>query len=119
ERNAAEDQGLADAFGAAPVDARFLVVYGHASDDLPHAVAADLERWQRAMVERRPALAGRLVAVSGVRRSHEKVLISSAGDWMVSSWNAACSRPDALVFEASLCGRSHSFAATLLERLAA
>jgi len=115
--NAAEAEGIADAFAIAPSDARFLIVYGHANDDLPDQQARDIEAWKAAVVARAPSLRGRVFATTGKRRSHEKVLVTSTGDWQVGSWNAGSSLPSATVFECSLAGRSTAFAAQLLDRI--
>lgn len=116
--NAAQEEGLADALARAPAQARFLILYGHANDDLPAKQLRDAEAWLGALVTRQPSLRGRVHVTLGKRRSHEKVLVSSAGDWMVGSWNPASGRAHATVFEASVAGRSHRFAALLLEKLA-
>lgn len=113
-RNADQEDGLADAFAQAPDDTRFLVIYGHANDDLPEQQNRDMEAWRSAIEARRPALTRRLTIVAGKRRSHEKVVVSSAGDWMIGSWNPTSSRAHATVLEASLAGRSGAFALELL-----
>jgi formylglycine-generating enzyme required for sulfatase activity len=112
--NACEPDGLADALAGAPDDTRFLVVYGHANDDLPEQQARDMQQWRASLSGRAPSLAGRVGVAAGKRRSHEKVVITSAGDWMVGSWNPASSRPHATVFECSLSGCSPALAAQLL-----
>lgn len=117
--SAREPDGLADALAAAPDDAQFLVVYGHASEDLPDQQYRDMEAWQEALLSRAPSLSGRVRVIAGRRRSHEKAVLTSEGDWMVGSWNAASSRPHTTVFECSLAGRSTDFGKDLLDRLAA
>lgn len=117
-RNAEEADGLADVLAVAPADTRFLVVYGHANDDLPEQQDRDVRAWEAAMCGRAPVLARRLMVVPGARRSHEKVVVTSEGDWLLGSWNAGSSRPNATVFEGSLLGRSPAFASGLLERIA-
>lgn len=116
--NAAQEDGLADALAGAPEAARVLVVYGHANDDPLQQQTSDIETWRAALVTRAPSLAGRVLVIAGRRRSHEKVVLTSAGDWMVGSWNAASSRPNATTFECSLTGRSRAFALQTLEHVA-
>ena len=116
-RNASETDGLAAALAEAPGDTSFLIVYGHANDDLPQRQAQDCKAWLQALLGANPSLAGRVEVVSGERRSHEKVILTSVGHWLVGSWNPASSRPRAKVFEASLSGRSARFAGDLLQRL--
>lgn len=113
--NAGRDDGLADALARAPASARMLLVYGHANDDLPERQASDAAAWLDALFARCDELRGRVHVALGKRRSHEKVVVTSAGDWMIGSWNPASSRPNATVFEASLTGRSPRFATTLLD----
>jgi formylglycine-generating enzyme required for sulfatase activity len=118
ESNLSEPDGLAEAMAAAPASTQFTVVYGHASDDLPEQQAQDMAVWAEALEARCPALAGRVQVVAGERRSHEKVVITSLGAWMVGSWNAGSSRPHATVFESSLRGRDSDTAQELLTRIA-
>lgn len=117
--NARQEDGLAAALALAPEDARFLLVYGHANDDLPAHQRRDADAWVAALVEREATLRGRVHVSLGKRRSHEKVLLTSAGDWMLGSWNAGSSRPNATVFEASLAGQCVRFASQIAERVAA
>lgn len=116
--HASDPDGLASSLAAAPPSARFLVLYGHASDDLPDQQSRDAADWLAALTARQPALAGRVRVVTTRHRSHEKVVLTSDGGWLVGSWNPGSSRPHAAVFEASLAGRSPAFAARLLARLA-
>ena len=116
--NAAKPAGLADALAAAPGQTRVLVIYGHASDDLPAQQRRDMEEWLNKLVQKNASLRGRLLLVAGRHRSHEKVLLSSRADWMVGSWNAGSSLPGATVFECSLLGQSPRFAAELLQIIA-
>jgi formylglycine-generating enzyme required for sulfatase activity len=115
--NAGVEDGLADVLAAAPPSARFLIAYGHANDDLPEQQERDMQSWLRALVHQQPSLAGRLLVVPSKRRSHEKVVVSSRGDWMVGSWNPGSSRPHATVFEGSLLGLDPRLAASLAERI--
>jgi len=118
ERNLAEPDGLADALRAAPERTRFLLAWGHASDDLPTELQAQAERWERVLLEAAPDVARRLTLHITKRRSHEKVVVTSTGCWMVGSWNPGSSRPHATVFEASLRGEHSGFARQLSARLA-
>ncbi len=113
--NASEPDGLCDALQAAPPNARFLVVYGHASDDTPERQLQDIDRWRDALATVDPDLAKRTEVVASRRRSHEKVVVSSAGGWMLGSWNPGSSRPGALVFECSVAGEDPAFAGRLLD----
>jgi sulfatase modifying factor 1 len=115
--NAGRDEGLGDAMAQAPDDARFLVVYGHANDDVPSQQQRDAKAWLEALLSRKATLRGPVHVAIGKRRSHEKVLLTSRGDWMLGSWNAGGSRPNATVFEASLQGRDRHFASQLLEKV--
>lgn len=115
--NAGRDEGLGNAMGEAPDDARFLVVYGHANDDVPSKQQRDADAWLEALFSRDATLRGRVHVALGKRRSHEKVLLTSRGDWMLGSWNAGSSRANATVFEASLMGRDRGFASRLLEKV--
>lgn len=115
--NASGEDGLAEAMARAPDGARFLVVYGHANDHLPAQQQRDADAWLEALFHREARLRGRVHVALGKRRSHEKVLLTSLGDWMLGSWNAASSRPNAAVFEASLAGRDRRFAADLLKKV--
>lgn len=67
----------------------------------------------------RPSLKGQLHIAAGERRSHEKVVITSCGGWLIGSWNPGSSRPHATVFECSLRGENARIARDLLERVAA
>ena len=116
-KNSLDEDGLASVMAEAPERCRFLLLYGHATDDLPEKQRADIAEWRSAVVQSFPTLADRLEIVAARRRSHEKVVISSLGDWMVGSWNAASSRPRSPVFECSLHGRAPEFAVRLLEHL--
>jgi formylglycine-generating enzyme required for sulfatase activity len=116
--NASQDDGIAEAMGRAPDGVHFLLVYGHANDHLPAQQQRDAEAWLEALFHREGRLRGRVHVTLGKRRSHEKVLLTSLGDWMLGSWNAASSRPNATVFEASLSGRDRRFASELLEKVA-
>lgn len=115
--NAARDDGIGEAMAKAPSGVRFLLVYGHANDDLPAQQRTDAETWMDALFSRAPTLDGRVHVAFGKRRSHEKVLITSRGDWMLGSWNPASSRPNATVFEASVAGCDPRFATELLKKL--
>ncbi len=115
--NAGREDGLADALARAPANARFLLVYGHANDDLPAQQQCDAKAWAEALFEREPSLRGRVHVALGKRRSHEKVLLTSAAEWSLGSWNPASSRPNATVFEASLTGRDARFALELLDKV--
>jgi formylglycine-generating enzyme required for sulfatase activity len=117
EQNARAEDGLADVFAAAPEGTRFLVVYGHANDDLPEQIVQDVREFTAGLLTRLPSLAGRALTVPGQRRSHEKVVVSTRGDWMVGSWNPGSSRPGSSVFEASLVGCDADFALRLVERI--
>ncbi|RYZ17745.1 MAG: hypothetical protein EOO70_01060, partial [Myxococcaceae bacterium] len=116
--NLREGEGLTAALGEAPRSTRILVVYGHASDALPAEQQRDLEAYRQRLQELDADLAERCILVAASHRSHEKVLLTSKGDWMVGSWNPASSRPGSVVFECSLAGRDRTFALTLLERIA-
>lgn len=115
--NAGREDGLAAAMARAPKAVRFLLIYGHANDDLPAQQQRDADAWQAALFNREDSLRGRVHVSLGKRRSHEKVLLTSLGDWMLGSWNPASSRPNATVFEASIAGRDRRFASELLEKL--
>ena len=115
--NAGREDGLAEAMERAPEGVRFLIVYGHANDHLPGRQRRDADEWLEALFQRAARLRGRVHVALGKRRSHEKVLLTSLGDWMLGSWNAASSRPNATVFEASLAGRDRRFASDLLSRV--
>ena len=113
--NLAGPEGLCESLQAAPRSTRFLVVYGHASDDPPERQQADIALWVGALRAEDPDLAARVVVAAGRRRSHEKVVVTSGGGWVLGSWNPGSSRPGALVFECSLAGDDPRFAARLLE----
>lgn len=117
ERNLTEPDGLVEALRAAPDRTRFLLAYGHASDDLPEQLATQTERWMRSLRQADPDIAARFQLRITKRRSHEKAVVTSTGGWMVGSWNPASSRPHATVFEASLRGQDPSFAKRILDRL--
>lgn len=110
--------GLADVLAAAPADTRVSILYGHASDDLPDQQSRDMAEWLSALVNVAPTLAGRVDVLAGEKRSHEKIAITSRGEWMVGSWNACSSRPNATVFECSLRGNDPRLASKLLTRIA-
>lgn len=114
EDNVGGEGGLARSLGCAPSSTRFLLVYGHANDGLPEHQGRDIEQWLSRLRESAPEIAARSLVVAGKRRSHEKVVVSSTGEWMVGSWNPASSRPHALVFECSLAGKSPGFARELV-----
>ncbi|MFY0522503.1 SUMF1/EgtB/PvdO family nonheme iron enzyme [Archangium gephyra] len=115
--NLLEGEGLAAALAEAPPSTRILLVYGHASDALPQEQQRDLEAYQQRLRRLNADLAGRCILVAAKRRSHEKVLLTSNGDWLLGSWNPASSRPGSVVFECSLTGRDRTFTLELLERL--
>lgn len=117
--NLSESDGLADVLACAPTDTQFTVVYGHASDDLPEQQAADMAEWVARLEVLRPALKGRIHIAAGERRSHEKVVITSCGSWLIGSWNPGSSRPHATVFECSLRGENARIARDILIRVAA
>jgi len=118
ERNLQEPDGLVDALGAAPPRTRFLLAWGHASDNLPERLTAEARRWKQVLGQVDADVADRLELTITKRRSHEKVVVTSAGGWLVGSWNPASSRPNATVFEASLRGTDTGFAKQLLDRIA-
>lgn len=109
--------GLVAAFAAAPAGARFLILYGHANDDLPEKQQHDLESFRQRLRSLAGSLVSRCLLVPGVRRSHEKIIVTSAGDWLLGSWNPASSRADSPVFECSLTGRDAGFALRLLRQV--
>lgn len=115
--NLREGAGLLAALTEAPPSTRFLLVYGHASDAHPAEQQRALETYQRNLQRLDADLAGRCTLVASKRRAHEKLLLTSNGDWMLGSWNAASSRPGSVVFECGLTGRDRPFALTLLDRL--
>ena len=115
--NAVSSGGLAEMLARAGPAVRFLVLYGHANDDLPGQQQRHAAEWRRDVESKFPTLRGRLAVVAAKRRSHEKVIITGTGDWMVGSWNSASSKPSSPVFEASLTGRDRSFAKRLLEHI--
>lgn len=116
--NLLEADGLADAFESAPANTRFTIVYGHASDDLPEQQVRDMTDWLMALETRFPTLKGHVNVVAGERRSHEKVILTSQGSWMIGSWNPGSSRPNATVFECSLRGTGSQVALDILRRVA-
>lgn len=115
--NASRDDGIGEALGQAPAGVRFLLVYGHANDDLPAQQRRDADAWLEGLFSSEPTLHGRVHVALGKRRSHEKVLLTSRGHWMLGSWNPASSRPNATVFEASLAGCDARFASELLQKV--
>lgn len=116
-RNALEADGLAEAMAAAPAATRFVVVYGHANDDLPEQQAEEIAAWRNALVSMAPSLEGRVEVCAGERRSHEKVVVTASGEWLVGSWNPGSSRPHSTVFECSLRGTDATVALALLTRI--
>ncbi|MCP4871991.1 MAG: SUMF1/EgtB/PvdO family nonheme iron enzyme [Proteobacteria bacterium] len=112
--HAADPSGLASALRAAPAGVRFVLVYGHADDSPLTRQHADIEEYLTALGRADSAAAARLTVVPGLRRSHEKVAVTSSGHWMLGSWNAASSRPGGLLFECGLAGRDVSLAAALV-----
>jgi len=116
--NLREGEGLTAALSEAPSSTRILLVYGHASDALPAEQQRHIEAYQQRLRELDADLAERCTVVAAKRRSHEKVLLTSSGDWLLGSWNPASSRPGSVVFECSLAGCDRAFALTLLDRLA-
>ncbi|MEY2716636.1 MAG: hypothetical protein RIT24_2979, partial [Planctomycetota bacterium] len=109
--------GLPSVLATAPAETRFTILYGHASDDPPERQSRDVDEWLKALHAIAPDLQPRVELIAGERRSHEKVVISSIGEWMLGSWNACSSRPDLRTFECSLRGSGRGIAGQLLERL--
>ncbi|NOJ81441.1 SUMF1/EgtB/PvdO family nonheme iron enzyme [Myxococcus xanthus] len=115
--NLREGEGLVAALAEAPPSTRILLVYGHASEALPAEQQQEIEAYLQRLRSLNAALAERCILVAAKRRSHEKVILTSHGDWLIGSWNPASSRPGSVVFECSLAGRDRTFALTLLSRL--
>ncbi|HLM43393.1 MAG TPA: hypothetical protein VK458_05970, partial [Myxococcaceae bacterium] len=115
--NLREQDGLTVALAEAPPSTRILLVHGHASDALPLEQQLELKAYQQRLRELNADLAARCILVAAKRRSHEKILLTSNGDWVLGSWNPASSRPGSVVFECGLSGRDQAFALELLGRL--
>ena len=115
--HAAAPGGLVDRLAAAPPGARFVLVYGHADDLTLSQQHDDIDRYLAAVRETDPDVASRLVVVPGRHRSHEKLAVTSSGDWMLGSWNATSSRPGAILMECGLSGRDGLLSLDLARRV--
>ena len=116
-KNVHEPLGIVHCLRCAPADARVLLVYGHAGDDTPSEQARDIECWRDALFNVAPEVARRVTLVAGEHRSHEKVILTSLGGWMLGSWNPASSHPKSSVFECSLAGQDPRVAMALFAAL--
>jgi formylglycine-generating enzyme required for sulfatase activity len=111
------EQGLIPALAAAPISTRFLLVYGHANSDLPAQQRRDMDAYLRGLRALHRSVAERCLLVAGRRRSHEKVILTSRGHWLLGSFNPASSRPGSALFECSLRGQDAAFSLDLLAKL--
>jgi len=116
-RNLYINEGLVYSLKQASQNAKVLVVYGHASDDPPEQQKKDMEEYYDKIIELNPSLKDRIKIIATIRRTHEKIILSSNGDWMVGSWNAGSSNPLAKLFETSVFGRDCFFSLDLLEKI--
>ena len=111
------DFGLLYSLRNTPLEAEILLIYGHANDDPPEQQKEDITEYYNKVVQLSPKLKDRLKIVSSVKRSHEKIILSSNGDWLISSWNPGSSNPDSQLFEAGILGRSARFSLELLKKV--
>ncbi len=115
--HAAHPEGLATSLAAAPPGTRFIIVYGHADDSPLTRQHQEIGSYVEALNRADADLASRVSIVPGRRRSHEKLVVTSSGGWMLGSWNATSSRAGGLLFECGLTGRSPALAAEMARRL--
>jgi len=111
------DFGLLYSLRNIPLEAEILLIYGHANDDPPEQQKEDIMEYYNKVVQLSPELKDRLKIVSSVKRSHEKIILSSNGDWLISSWNPGSSNPDSQLFEAGILGRSARFSLEILKKI--
>ncbi len=107
--------GLINSLKSTTQEAQILIIYGHASDDTPEQQKTDMKEYANKIVQFAPLLKGRVKIISSVKRSHEKLILSTCGDWLIGSWNAGSSNPDSQLFEVGVMGRSRSFSLKLLQ----
>jgi len=113
-RNLDMDESLLDCLTNASENTRFLIIYGHANDDPPDKQNRDIKEYLNMIYELEPQLKPRVLITSAKKRSHEKIIISSRGDWMIGSWNPGSSRPNSTVFEVAVRGCNGQFSSKLL-----
>lgn len=118
EGNLDPDVGLLAAFQEAPATTQFFILYGHATDDLPEKQQMDAQHYLERLYVLAPTLTGRVDIVTTRKRSHEKVVLTDRGDWLLGSCNLTSASPGATLFECSLAGKSDTFCLKLLERIA-
>ena len=111
------DFGLVNSLKNTPSEAEILLIYGHANDDPPEEQKEDISEYYSKIVQLAPNLKNRLKVISSVKRSHEKIILSSNGDWLISSWNPGSSNPDSQLFEAGIYGRSARFSLEVLKKV--
>ncbi len=113
--NLHDNMGIVDELRYCSPTAKILIIYGHANDDLPETQHKDIDAYCNKIYSLEPSLKNRILMIPAKKRSHEKVVLSSDGHWMIMSWNPCSSNPDSTMFEAGVMGRNYHFALEILE----
>ena len=111
------ENSILDGLINASDNTKFLIIYGHANNDPPDKQNKDIKRYHNKIYELEPKLRDRVSIIPAEKRSHEKVIISSRGDWMIGSWNPGSSRPGSLIFESAIRGCNNQFSLDILENM--
>jgi len=113
KNNLFKDDGLIGSIQNLP--GKILIIYGHANDETLEQQKETIKNYKERILELKPSLGDKLVFVTAKKRTHEKIIISSTGDWFTSSWNACSSRPESTQFESGLKGSDRELAKRLVE----
>ena len=111
------DIGLIPVLQEDSMDTKILIIYGHANDDSPEEQNEDINAYLKKIFEYAPGLKDRLILIPASMRSHEKIILTSTGDWMIGSWNACSSIPGGSLFETSVKGHQREFCINLIEHI--
>lgn len=115
KKNLEKDIGLHDIIKNS--NSEILIIYGHANDETPEQQEKTMIDYLSELAKIDQSTAKRVQIISAKKRSHEKIIVSSKGDWMIGSWNPGSSRPNSKQFEVCIKGRSKLQSLKLLEIL--
>ncbi len=96
---------------------KILVIYGHANDDTSSEHNQKIREYISELRKYIPEVSKRFEILPARVKSHEKILITTEGEWMICSWNLTSSDPVGVMFESGICGRDGSIALELFHKI--
>jgi len=108
-------EGFADTICSCNEKTEIIILYGHPSTDDNNAIGKEIRSYQELLSKLFPFHQIKVLATE--KRTHEKIIITTKGEWMLGSWNATSSPIDTIRFETSVKGNTIAFTKKLLNRI--